>query len=220
MDTQVEMQIDEKEARVIGCLIEKQLATPEYYPLSLNALTNACNQKTNREPVTDYDESTVSSVLDGLVVKKMVNKSTVGRVPKFEELFTQQHNMVPQESAIICVLLLRGPQTIGEIRSRTSRLYNFESIEAVMEAMANLESWKMAQRLPRLPGHKESRYMQLLSTASQTQPREETCGNAPVDNTDSDADARFAEMDAQIQDLKQEIADLREMFGQFKAQFE
>jgi hypothetical protein len=218
MDTPVEMQMDEKETRVIGCLIEKQLATPEYYPLSLNALTNACNQKTNREPVTDYDESVVSSVLDALVDKKLVNKSTVGRVPKFEELLTQQHNMVPQESAILCVLFLRGPQTIGEIRSRTSRLCNFESSEAVMAAMANLESWGMVQRLARQPGHKESRYAQLLSTAPQTSPAEEI-SRPPLSST-AGPDTRFAEMEAQIQALKHEVADLREMFDQFKAQFE
>ena len=159
----MDIQIDEREARVLGCLMEKQLATPEYYPLSLNALTNACNQKSNRDPVVAWDESGVEAIAEGLIQKKMVNKSLVGRVPKYEELFTGGRNLVPREAAVLCELLLRGPQTPGELRSRATRLAHFDNVEEVLATLANLESWNLALRLARLPGHKESRYAQLLS---------------------------------------------------------
>ncbi len=210
------IQLDEKEVRVLGCLMEKQLATPEYYPLSLNALTNACNQKTNRNPVTDYDEATVSAVLDGLIESKLVNKSVVGRVPKYEELFTGKHSMVPRETAVICVLLLRGPQTVGEIRTRSTRLFDFPTIEAVGETLSQLEEWGMARRLERLPGHKESRYGHLLAGS-------QADVEAPVPATPPAAepmdDERMAQLEEAVAGLRQELEQLKEELAQFKQQF-
>ncbi len=209
--------LDDKEARVIGCLIEKQLATPEYYPLSLNALTNACNQKTNRDPVTSYDEQTVEAVLDGLAQKDMVNKSVVGRVPKYEELLTRRHNLVPRESSIICVLLLRGPQTVGEIRGRTARLHAFDTIEDVLDAIGQLESWDMVTRLPRLPGHKEARYSQLLCGPPQAEPAQDT---TPAPQAASADDSRLEALEEEVSALRQELVALKDELERFKAQFE
>jgi len=210
------IKLDEKQVRVLGSLMEKQLATPEYYPLSLNALTNACNQKTNRNPVTSYDEATVASVLDGLIESKLVNKSVVGRVPKYEELFTGKHNMVPRETAVICILLLRGPQTAGEIRSRTTRLFDFPTIEALGETLNQLEEWAMVQRLERLPGHKESRYAQLLGGSPVDTGASETVTEPEAEPVD---DGRMAQLEEEVASLRQELEQLKEALAEFKAQF-
>lgn len=150
------------EIRILGSLMEKALSTPDYYPLSLNALTNACNQKSSRDPVVVYDEGDVQSVLEALEEKKLVNRSGVGRVPKYEELLSPTYDLVPRETAVLCVLMLRGPQTVGELRSRTGRLATFENLEAVTEILEKLVDWGLAQQLDRLPGRKESRYDHLL----------------------------------------------------------
>jgi len=205
--------LDQKEARVIGSLIEKELSTPEYYPLSLNALTNACNQKSNREPVVAFEEETVEAVLEGLIQKKLVNKSMVGRAPKYEELFIRDRNLVPKEAAILCVLLLRGPQTLSEIRTRCFRLYDFESVEAVMETIKNLQTWGMVQRLPRQPGQKEPRYRHLFS--AQSEPPED----APV-QSGGEGDERIDNMEREIAALKEEMASLKAIVESFQKQFE
>jgi uncharacterized protein len=126
---------------VLGCLIEKELSKPEYYPLSINALTSACNQKSSRDPVVSYMENTVEEIVDDLVQKELVHKSHVGRVPKIEEHFTHAHNLIPRESAVLCVLPLRGPQTAGEIRGRTTRLCTFETLDEVYETLGRLEEY-------------------------------------------------------------------------------
>lgn len=214
----MDIMLDQHEARVIGCLIEKQLATPEYYPLSLNALTNACNQKTNRDPVTDLDEATVEETLDRLIEKKMVNKSVVGRVPKYEELLVRRLNFVPREAAVVCVLLLRGAQTAGELRTRTARLHAFDTLEAVMETLAQLDEMGLAQRLPRSPGHKESRYGQLLYVAPEGATEERT--DSPADE-DQRADAgRLDRLEQALDALQQEMAALKAQFDTFRKQFE
>jgi uncharacterized protein len=205
--------LDDKEARVIGSLIEKELSTPEYYPLSLNALTNACNQKSNREPVVAYEEQTVQDVLENLIHKKLVNKSMVGRVPKYEELFIRDRNLVPKEAAILCTLLLRGPQTAGEIRSRCFRLYDFESMETVMETIKNLQTWGMVQRLSRQPGQKEPRYRHLFCAERQASEEVQESGG------DSE-DERLVIIESEISALKQEMASLKAMFESFRKQFE
>jgi uncharacterized protein YceH (UPF0502 family) len=158
----MEPMLDEMEARVLGSLIEKELTTPDYYPLSLNALTNACNQKSNRDPVVSYTEETVQTVLEGLEQKGLIHKSVIGRVSKYEETFIRPRNLVTRESAVLCVLLLRGPQTAGELRGRTERMGRFESLEEVHETMSRLEEWGYVRRLARLAGHKEARYAHLL----------------------------------------------------------
>lgn len=160
------------ETRVIGCLIEKEITTPEQYPLSLNALTNACNQRSNREPVLELDEPAVQAVLDGLVKKYLVNEhgGFGSRVPKYQHRFCNSNygtlKFTPQELGIICELFLRGPQTPGELRSHAARLCRFgdvTEVEAVLQQLASREDGPFVVRLPREPGKRESRYAHLFS---------------------------------------------------------
>lgn len=213
----MDITINNQKARILGCLIEKAMATPDYYPLSLNALTNACNQKSNREPVVSWDEQTVEDAVDDLEKIGLVNRSTVGRVPKYEEIFTRQHNMVASEAAVLCVLLLRGPQTPGAIRSRTERLHAFDSLDALQETLDRLCEWGHVHRLERLPGHKECRYMHLLSGEPDdaVDSVEKTHPVVPCEDID-----RLMRLDADIQSLKDEVADLRTAFESFRKQFE
>src|SRR5580658_9044860 len=127
------LQLDEAEVRVLGALMEKEITTPEYYPLSLNALVNACNQKSNREPVVNYDDDTVEHALDTLRFKGLAVRVSGrdSRVPKHGQRFTEALNLGRREAAVICLLLLRGPQTVGELRTRSERLYPFEDLEGV-----------------------------------------------------------------------------------------
>src|SRR5947209_10309230 len=130
----MDWQLDAAQVRVLGALIEKEVTTPDYYPLSLNALVNACNQKSNREPVVSYDEDTVETALDGLRALGLASRITGGvdsRVPKHEQRFTEKCNLGRRELAVMCILTLRGPQTVGELRGRTERLYAFDGLEAV-----------------------------------------------------------------------------------------
>lgn len=207
--------LSEQEIRVLGCLMEKAMATPEYYPLSLNALTNACNQKSNRDPVVTYEETTVETAINDLDAKGLINRSTAGRVPKFEETFTRQHNMVASEAAVLCVLLLRGPQTPGAIRSRSDRLYAFESLDALQETLDRLSEWGFVQRMQRLPGHKESRYMHLLADPSETVP---DLDEAPL-SAGSEQD-RLERLEEQINTLGDELAELKAAFDSFRQQFD
>ena len=213
----MERLLNDHETRVLGCLMEKAMATPEYYPLSLNALTHACNQKSNRDPVVAWDEQIVQDAADSLEKKGLANRSTVGRVPKYEETFTRQHNMVASEAAVLCVFFLRGPQTPGAIRSRTDRLHAFNSLETLQETLDRLCEWGHVHRMARLPGRKECRYMHLLSGEpdDSTEPFET---DAPVPAS-GEID-RLAHLDAQIQSLKEELANLRTAFESFRNQFE
>ena len=209
--------LDEREARVLGCLIEKAMATPDYYPLSLNALTLACNQKSNRDPIVDWDETVVQDTLTGLEKKGLVNRSAIGRVPKFEETYTRQHNMVASEAAVLCVLLLRGPQTPGAIRSRTERLYAFDSLERLQATLDRLNEWEQIRRLERLPGHKESRYAQLLTgEPSHTADAPET----PAPKTPSGDLDRLARLESTVGLLRDELAEMRAAFEAFRQQFD
>ncbi len=213
----MEIVLNDMEVRVLGSLIEKKLATPDYYPLSLNALTNACNQKSNREPVVSYDEHTVQAVLDGLDRKGLILKSGVGRVPKYEECFTAERNLVARESSVLCVLFLRGPQTLGMIRGHTARLYDFQNLEEVHETLSNLQEWGYVRRLPRLPGHKESRYVHLLSGEPAT--TEEGNRHAFADEAPPEAE-RIDKIEHEIATLRSELEDLKKIFEEFKKQFE
>lgn len=210
--------LNEKEARLLGSLMEKELATPDYYPLSLNALTNACNQKSNREPVVSYDEETVRDVAEDLIQKGLVSKTSVGRVPKYEERLALKHNFVAGESAVLCVLLLRGPQTAGAIRTRTTRLCNFDTLDGVLETLGNLEEWSFVKRLPRLPGHKESRYTHLLSGLPDTDDHAAPLTEEPV-TTPADAQ-RVDRLEHKVEALRDDLDALKAAFEGFKRQFE
>jgi uncharacterized protein YceH (UPF0502 family) len=203
------------EARVIGALIEKEITTPDQYPLSLNALVNACNQKSNREPVMELDESQVQEIVDGLVKKHMVSEKTAfgSRVTKYRERFCNTEfgalTFSPQELGILCVLLLRGAQTPGELRTRTARLCRFDDVqevEAVLGRLMEREDGPFVARLPREPGKRESRYVQLFSeTAQLVEP------STGKDVTMAGEEAvRLDRLEQQVSELIREISELRE----------
>lgn len=212
--------LTDTEVRVLGCLMEKAMATPDYYPLSLNALTNACNQKSNRHPVVSYDEETVVYALDGLRGKRLVRQSNVSRVVKYEHIFSKDLNLVASEEALLCTLLVRGPQTVGEIRGRTERLYAFTSRDDVQEVTSCLEEIKLVVKLPRQPGRKESRYAHLLSG----EPQEMIVTNASSPETATviirEENDRIQELQEQVDGLRVEVESLRQELATFKSQFE
>ena len=207
--------LTDDEVRVLGCLMEKEMATPDYYPLTLNALTNACNQKSNRNPVVSYDEGTVIYALNGLRERKLVRQSDLSRVSKYEQIFSQELKLVASEQAIICILLLRGPQTTGEIRSRTERLYAFPSLDQVQETISNLEDRELINKMPLQPGRKESRYAHLLSGTPQETPVETIIRPKTAITID-----RMGELQEQIDELRQELQALQSEFATFKSQFD
>lgn len=207
------------EARVIGCLIEKQTATPDQYPLSLNALTNACNQKSNRDPVLALEERDVQAVVDGLVRRQLVlEKSGFGsRVPKYQHLFCNTQfgslKFSPQGTAIVCELLLRGPQTPGELRTHAARLAplkDVSEVEAELEELMTRPDGPFVAKLPREPGRRESRYMQLFSDEAPP-PSEESAG-APERPARIDAGSladRVTALEVEVIRLQHEIDALK-----------
>jgi hypothetical protein len=199
--------------------MEKEMATPDYYPLSLNSLLNACNQKSNRHPVVSFDEETVSQALQELMERKLVRQSNVSRVPKYEQIFSNNLNLISREEAIICILLVRGPQTVGEIRGRTDRLYSFANLEEVQETISSLEDNGLVTKLPRQPGRKECRYSHLLSGPQDI--HDENSSN-PESNTVivRKKDDRLSELQQEVDKLRQELHDLQQEFAAFKSQFE
>jgi len=205
------------EIRILGSLMEKALATPEYYPLSFSALANACNQKSNRDPVVAFGEFEIQTALDGLEEKDLVNQSRVGRVPKFEECLSRKFDLVPGETAALGVLMLRGPQTVGEIRARSGRMYAFESLAAVEETLEKLADWGLVERMARLPGHKESRYAHLLGDRPAA-PATETAESLGADATL--IQERVTLLENQLSTLQADMAALKTAFQAFKAQFE
>jgi uncharacterized protein YceH (UPF0502 family) len=218
------IQLDDVEVRVLGALMEKEISTPEYYPLSLNALVNACNQKSNREPAVSYDEDTVETALDGLRAKGLAARMSGHdmRVPKHSHRLSEVINLGRREAAVLCVLMLRGPQTAGELRGRTERLYPFDDLEAVDACLTRLMEWQpepLVTRLPRQVGYKEVRYAHLLSG----EPQAALPGPAPVAQTGSVRETRdesVARLQAAVDRLEGEVTDLKRQFGDFKRQFE
>jgi uncharacterized protein len=213
-------QLTETEARIVGSLIEKQLTTPEYYPLTLNALVAACNQKTNREPVTNYDEKAVSDALDDLRDKNIVYVfyGSTSRVPKYKHIVPDVFELEPSETAVMCVLMLRGPQTIGELRERTGRLYDFRDLNDVNETLEGLmkRDEPLITRLERAPGQKEARYAHLLcgEVTSYTPPERASRGGGGAN------DERVEKLEQELESLKSELGAFRQEFEDFKKQFE
>lgn len=211
------------EVRVIGSLIEKEITTPEYYPLSLNALTNACNQISNRDPVVSFDETTVARALESLREKKLAWMVTgIGRVPKYEHRFTEALQLAEQEVAVLCVLMLRGPQTVGEIRGRTGRLYEFKELEEVELTLQALLAAQppLVLRLPRQPGTKESRYAHLLAGEVKIEEREVAPRLEPATLAIRQENERLANLEAEIAEVRADLEDLKQQFLDFKKQFE
>jgi len=209
--------LDETEVRILGCLIEKEMTTPEYYPLSLNSLTNACNQKSNRNPMTSYDETVVSDGLDRLLEKGLARKSyTAGsRVPKYLHTVLDKFDLSGQETAILCELMLRGPQTLGELRTRADRMSSFGSLEEVEKKLEGLleHNPALALKLPRETGRKECRYMHLFSGSSI---EVFSAGSATREITPQERISRLEEETAR---LKGELDELKQAFAEFKSQF-
>ena len=203
--------LEASEARVLGSLLEKEITTPDYYPLSLNALMNACNQKSNREPVVSYDEDTVERALEGLRAKGLAVRITGGdsRVPKHGQRFTEKLNLGRREAAILCVLLLRGPQTVGELRGRTERLYSFEDLEGVESTLQHLADQGMVTKLARQSGSREARFAHLLA------------GEVDVaEPAPTPVAARPPAHDDRLAALETELAALRREFDEFRKRFE
>src|SRR5580700_4147104 len=196
----MDWQIDAAEARVLGALLEKEITTPEYYPLSLNALVNACNQKSNRDPVVSFDEGTVETALAGLRAKGLaVRISGESRVPKHSQRFTEKFNLGRREAAIICVLMLRGPQTPGELRGRTERLFQFDDLEAVEHTLQHLTEMEWVRKLPRQAGSRESRFAHLLSGEVDFEAEEAASASAnAVSGAAPGALDRIAALEAQL----------------------
>ena len=219
-------QLDAIEARVLGALIEKELTTPDYYPLSLNALVNACNQINNREPVMALGEAEVTRALDQLRDKRLAVVITGGdsRVLKFAHKTREVLELSRPEVSLLCLLLLRGPQTVGELRGRSGRLHEFADLadaQAVLGRLAHRENPDqpaLVTLLPRLPGTKESRYAHLLSGLPAT-PSPASESPAVVAPLSSDT-VRFAQLEADNAELKRQLADLRREFDEFRKKFE
>jgi uncharacterized protein len=212
----MDWQLDASEVRVLGSLLEKEIATPEYYPLSLNALVNACNQKSNREPVVAFDEDTVETALAALRSKGLAVRITGdSRVPKHGQRFTEMLNLGRREAALLCVLMLRGPQTPGELRGRSERLYAFDDIEAVESALNRMAEAALVKKLPRQSGFRESRYAHLLS--GDIEVAEQVGPESPVSRASThEEDA----MPQRIAALEDSLAQLRREFDDFRRRFE
>jgi uncharacterized protein YceH (UPF0502 family) len=210
----MDWQLDAAELRVLGALMEKEITTPDYYPLSLNALVNACNQKSNREPVVSYDEDIVETALEGLRGKGLTSRITGdSRVPKYEQRFVEKCNLGRREAAVMCVMMLRGPQTVGELRGRTERLYTFDDLEAVENTLRRLAEMDFVKILPRQSGYKEQRWAQLL--AGDVEVAEEPAEGGPVAAPERGPSDR-----ERIAALELELAELKRQFQNFRRNFE
>jgi uncharacterized protein YceH (UPF0502 family) len=205
--------LDSVEVRVLGALIEKEITTPEYYPLSLNALVNACNQKTNRDPGLEYDHDTVQDAVERLREKKFALTIVgSGRVSKYAQRISETMNLGRRELAVLCTLLLRGPQTLGEIKDRTERMFAFGDVaetQGVLERLAEWPEHPLATRLPRQSGQKEARYAHLLSGEPPTESPAESAASPTT---------RVAQLEQQLQQLRSEFDALKRRFDELEAQ--
>ncbi len=218
----MEIRLTETEVRVLGSLIEKDITTPEYYPLSLNALVNACNQKTNRDPVMQLDEGAVRDALDGLQEQRLAGpaRGADSRVTKYEQRLQEVFNFMRPEIAVLCVLLLRGPQTPGELRGRAERMHRFATLEDVQSALQKLMQREppLVKVLPRQPGTKESRYTHLLA-GDVVEAEALVQAGAAVERNPADAE-RIARLEEEVAELRREVSELKDQLARFRRQFE
>ncbi len=213
------IEFSEIEARILGCLIEKENTTPDYYPLTLNALVNACNQKSNRNPVVDYDESTVAVSLESLQKKDIVYifYGAGSRTPKYKHLLPKVLDLEIAETAVICVLMLRGPQTLGELNQRTNRIYDFSGLDEINQTIESLTSRDepLVLRLPKQPGQKDGRVCHLLSGEVDVESMSfETPSNVGGSKN------RISELEERVSTLENDLDSFRSGFEEFKKQFE
>jgi uncharacterized protein YceH (UPF0502 family) len=215
----MEAMLNEIEARIVGCLIEKEATTPEYYPLTLNALVAACNQKSNRFPVVQYDETIVNKALEDLRERNIVYVfyGSSSRVPKYKHILPKLLGIDLHEVSILCVLMLRGFQTIGELRERTQRIYEFETLEEVHQTLDDLKKKDdpLILEIPKQPGQKESRFAHLLCGEIS----QEMMESAQVTPTQAKQD-QIAKLETEIEELKTSFATFRTEFEEFKKQFD
>jgi hypothetical protein len=221
----MDIKLSAMEVRILGALIEKEITTPDYYPLSMNALTNACNQKSNRDPVMNLDEKTVAITIMELRFKKLIWQvfTSGGRASKYKHILSDIYEFTLQEISLLCALFLRGPQTIGELRTHTARLFEFkklEEVEEVLQKLINAEKGSFVQKLPREFGRRENRYAHLF------------CGEVKFDNNKSKPpleptaieiqteNKRIETLEQDIFLFKEELSNLKEQFYLFKKQFE
>ena len=209
----MEIRLSPEEARVVGALVEKELSTPEYYPMTLNALVTACNQKTNRDPVVSFMEREVAEAVEALERKRLVGSATssYGRAVKYRHALAEVLSLTRPQLAVLASLLLRGPETTGELRGRTGRMHTFESLEdvdAVLDVLMEHEPPYIA-RLPRRPGQKESRYAQMLT------------GEPDLSEDDAEpGGSRLEQLEQQVAHLHERIEELARTFAEFRRQFE
>lgn len=207
---------------MLAALIEKEITTPDYYPLSLNALTNACNQKSNRNPVMALDEQGVREALDSLNRKYLAGPASnaESRVTKFEHRIPEVFNLDRRETALLCELMLRGPQTPGELRSRAERMYRFEDLESLEATLQKLSERQppLVKKLPRLPGTKEPRYAHLLA-GDQPEWLNVAAESGPGPDPQA-SDERLAQLAVEMEEIKRQLANLQQQFAEFKKQFE
>ncbi len=216
--------LNDIEVRILGCLIEKGITTPDYYPLTLNALTNACNQKSNRSPVVSYEDTTVVRGLDSLRDKGLVEKiyKADSRVPKYQHSFPQKFNISSDYVVVLCELMLRGPQTVGEIRNRADRMYNFEGLQEVEEILNRLMEKEppLAVKLPRQAGRKEPRFAHLLSGGPEIMEEEPAVSEETATIRVRAENERIAKLEDEIKAIRREFDKLKEEFISLKSQFE
>jgi uncharacterized protein YceH (UPF0502 family) len=215
--------LNEVEARVLGCLIEKEMTTPEYYPLSLNSLTNACNQKSNRDPVMVLAEEDVVRALNRMRFNQLtVVSGESSRVAKYRHLLAENMGLVPAELAVICELLVRGPQTVGELRTRCERMYSFPDPAAIEEILKELTEREhpLVVRLPRQPSRKEARNAHLFSGMPDLTAAEHETSPEPARARVTAESERMARLEQEVALLRSEVEVLHQMVEEFKSQFE
>jgi uncharacterized protein YceH (UPF0502 family) len=216
--------LDDIETRVLGALIEKDVTTPDYYPLSLNALVNACNQKNNRDPVMNLDEEAVRQALNTLQEKRLAGptSSADSRVTKYEHRLQEVFNFTRGETAILCVLLLRGAQTPGELRGRTERMHRFEDLTEVQSTLQRLmqRDPPLARVLLRQPGTKEARYKHLLAGDIEDAADVARALSPALDAGNANHPDRVDRLESEVNDLRKEVADLKQQLASFRKQFE
>ncbi len=216
--------LSDVEVRVLGSLVEKDITTPDYYPLSLNALVNACNQKNNRDPIMTLDEDAVRAALDSLQVQRLAGPASGAdsRVTKYEHRLQEVFNFDRREIAILCVLLLRGAQTPGELRGRAERMYRFEALEDVNATLDRLSQREppLVAVLPRQPGTKESRYAHLLSGKPESAEVLGSANRASESASSAIDPDRISRLEDEVLALRQEVADVQQQLEKFRKQFE
>jgi uncharacterized protein YceH (UPF0502 family) len=216
----VNQTLNEYELRALGALVEKQISTPDYYPMTLNALVNACNQKNHRDPVVSFDETIVARALDSLREKNLayVFHGSESRTPKYGHLFPKAFDLSEAEVPLVCVLILRGPQTSGELRSRTQHLRGFESlaeVETLLQGLS-LRDDPLILKLPRQPGSRESRFAHLLGGPVEVEQREAAPHQgASIQKNQADND-KIAKLEEEVASLRQELSELKQQFTEFK----